>query len=176
MTRIQTRGVAGGAAACVSAVLLAACAASPPGGFSAGNARAHVNMLGGTIGIRPVGTDANRRAREYIVSELARSGFDVHVQETDAVRPEAGRTAHVFNIVAVSAGRRPDAVALVSHYDSVPAGPGAADAGLGVARFCSQSVISSVLPSTRTPPAIPPSVSRSPSQIAAMGTPKKVTR
>ncbi|MBE3071585.1 MAG: M20/M25/M40 family metallo-hydrolase, partial [Acidobacteria bacterium] len=135
MTRIPGRGFAAGTAACVSAFLLSisACAAPPPGGFSVANGRAHVRMLGGTIGIRPAGTDANRRAREYFVSALARTGFEVHVQETDAVRPELGRTVHVFNIVAVSAGRQPDAVALVSHYDSVPAGPGAADAGLGVA-------------------------------------------
>ena len=139
MTRIPRRRVAAGAAGCVTISLLsvlvysAAPAAPPSGGFSVANARAHVDMLAGSIGIRPVGTDANRRAREYIISELARSGFDVHVQEVDAVRPEFGRTARVFNIVGVKAGRRPDAVALVSHYDSVPAGPGAADAALGVA-------------------------------------------
>ena len=133
MTNVRARIAAGGAAACLLACFLSACAASPPGGFSVANARAHVNMLGGTIGIRPVGTEANRRAREYIVGELQRAGFDVHVQDTDAVRPEIGRTVHVFNIVAIKPGRGTDAVALVSHYDSVPAGPGASDAGLGVA-------------------------------------------
>jgi len=149
MTRIPGRRVAAGAAACISVFLLAACAGSPPGGFSVANARAHVEMLAGTIGIRPVGTDANRRAREYLVAELRRLGFDVHVQEADAVRPEFGRTVHVFNVVAVSAGRRPDAVALVSHYDSVPAGPGAADAGLGVA-VCLEAARVLVAESDRT--------------------------
>jgi hypothetical protein len=90
-------------------------------------------MLAGTIGIRPVGTDANRRAREYIVLELTRSGFDVHVQEADAVRPELGMSAHVRNIVAIRAGREASAVGIIAHYDSVPFGPGAADDGLGVA-------------------------------------------
>ena len=122
-----------GAALWFLAVTSVACTTPAPGGFSVANARAHIEMLAGTIGIRPVGTDANRRAREYIVSELARAGFDVHVQEENAVRPQIGRTVHVFNIVAISPGAGADAVALVSHYDSVPFGPGAADAGLGVA-------------------------------------------
>src|SRR4051812_35299797 len=73
------------------------CARSP-GLFSEQNARAHVNMLAGTIGSRPVGTPANQRAREYIVSQLALFGLDVRVQETDARRPELGRTARVANI------------------------------------------------------------------------------
>lgn len=133
MTSSSGRIAAGGTAACLLICLLSACAASPQSAFSVANARAHVKMLGGTIGIRPVGTEANRRAREYIVSELRRAGFDVHIQETDAVRPEVGRTVHVFNIVAVRPGREAPAVGLVSHYDSVPFGPGAADAGLGVA-------------------------------------------
>jgi hypothetical protein len=90
-------------------------------------------MLGGTIGSRPVGTEANRRAREYLVEQLTRSGFQVHVQEADATRPEFGQTARVSNIIGVLPGAVPDAIALVSHYDSTPDGPGAADAGLGVA-------------------------------------------
>ncbi len=133
MTSISVRIAAGGTASCLLICLLSACAASPQNAFSVPNARAHINMLGGTIGIRPVGTDANRRAREYLVGELRRAGFDVHIQETDAVRPEVGRTVHVFNVVAVRPGRENAAVGLVSHYDSVPFGPGAADAGLGVA-------------------------------------------
>jgi len=90
-------------------------------------------MLAGVIGSRPAGTDASRRAREYVIAELRRSGFDVRVQQADAVRSEIGRTARVSNIIAVKAGTRPDAVALVSHYDSPPESPGAADDGLGVA-------------------------------------------
>jgi len=122
-----------GAAVWFLAVTSVACTTPAPGGFSVANARAHVEMLAGTIGIRPVGTDANRRAREYIVSELARRGFDVHVQEADGVRPEFGTAAHVFNIVAIKAGRTEAAAGIVAHYDSTPFGPGAADDGLGVA-------------------------------------------
>lgn len=90
-------------------------------------------MLAGTIGSRAVGTAENVRARQYIVEQLGLYGFDVRVQETDARRADIGLTARVNNIIAVKAGRERGAVALVSHYDSAPEAPGAADDGLGVA-------------------------------------------
>ena len=104
----------------------------PPGLFSEPNARAHIGMLAGTIGSRPIGTPANASARAYIVDQLRLFGFDVRVQEADARRASVGLTARVSNIIAVRPGRRSEAIALVSHYDSVPAGPGAADDALGV--------------------------------------------
>jgi hypothetical protein len=115
-------------------VLLAAAGCSrKPGVFSEQNAQSHVSMLAGTIGSRPVGTEANARARAYIVDQLKLYGYDVRVQETDGRRPELGRTAHVSNVIAVLPGRRPEAIGLLSHYDSAPDSPGAADDGLGVA-------------------------------------------
>jgi hypothetical protein len=110
----------------------AACARNP-GLFSEQNARAHVSMLAGTIGRRPVGTEANDRARAYILDQLKMYGYEVRVQAVDARRPELGRTAHVNNIIAVLAGRRSEAIGLVSHYDSAPESPGAGDDALGVA-------------------------------------------
>lgn len=101
--------------------------------FSVPGARTHVEMLAGTLGIHPVGTDTNRRAREYLVDQLTRSGFRVHVQQAEARRPGFGLTVRVSNVVGVLPGLVPDAIALVSHYDSTPDGPGAADDGLGVA-------------------------------------------
>ncbi len=90
-------------------------------------------MLAGTIGSRPVGSEANARARAYVIDQLKLYGYDVRVQETEASRPELGRTARVSNIIATLNGRRPEAIAIVSHYDSAPESPGAADDGLGVA-------------------------------------------
>jgi hypothetical protein len=90
-------------------------------------------MLAGTIGSRAVGTPANQRAREYVVSQLKLFGFDVRVQEADARRPELGRTARVANIIANLPGARPEAIGLVAHYDSRAETPGATDDGLGVA-------------------------------------------
>ena len=56
--------------------------------FTVRNARAHVDMLAGSIGSRPSGTDANARARAYIVDQLRVFGYQVRVQETDARRQE----------------------------------------------------------------------------------------
>ena len=111
---------------------LSGCARTAPR-FSLENARAHVDMLAGTIGSRPIGTAENARARDYVVDQLRLYGFDVRVQETDAQRPEIGRTAHVFNVIGVKPGTERGALALVAHYDSAPESPGGADDGLGVA-------------------------------------------
>src|SRR4051812_33458606 len=111
---------------------LAACSRTP-GVFSQQNARAPLSMLAGTIGSRPIGSEANARARAYVIDQLKLYGYDVRVQETDAQRAEIGRTAHVSNIIATLSGRRREAFGLVSHYDSAPEAPGAADDGLGVA-------------------------------------------
>ncbi|MGH9411682.1 MAG: M20/M25/M40 family metallo-hydrolase [Vicinamibacterales bacterium] len=119
-------------AVAASIVAVSACAREAPR-FSLENARAHVEMLADTIGSRPIGTPANARARAYIIDQLRLFGYDVRVQEIDARRPELGRTAHVSNIIATKAGADPRAIGLVSHYDSVPESPGAADDGLGVA-------------------------------------------
>jgi hypothetical protein len=110
----------------------AGCSRREPGLFSEQNARAHVGMLAGTIGSRPIGSAANARARAYIVDQLRLFGFDVRVQETEARRVSIGRAARVANIIAVKPGRRSEAIGLLSHYDSVPAGPGAADDAFGV--------------------------------------------
>jgi hypothetical protein len=113
-------------------LILPACSRSV-GVFSEPNARAHISMLAGTIGNRPIGTAANARARAYVIDQLKLYGYDVRVQETDARRPELGRTARVANVIAVLPGKRREAIGLLSHYDSSPEAPGAADDGLGVA-------------------------------------------
>jgi hypothetical protein len=115
------------------AVLAGPACSRPAPFFSVDNARAHVNRLAGTIGARPLGSEANRRAREYLIEQLRFYGFTVRVQEADAARAEYGLTAHVANIIAVHPGRDASAIALVAHYDSDDAAPGAADDGLGVA-------------------------------------------
>ena len=119
--------------AAVVLLILAAGCSRPAPRFSLDNARAHVQMLAGTIGSRAVGTPENARARDYVIDQLRLYGYDVRVQETDARRAALGLTAHVSNIVAVKAGAERNAIALISHYDSSPHAPGAADDGLGVA-------------------------------------------
>jgi hypothetical protein len=111
---------------------VAGCAREPEV-FSIRNARAHLEMLAGTIGSRPTGTEAHARARAYIIDQLTIFGYQVRVQETDASRPELGRTARVANIIAVLPGTRQEAIGLLSHYDSRGDTPGAGDDAFGVA-------------------------------------------
>ena len=113
-------------------ICCSACGGQAPR-FSLENARAHVQMLAGTIGSRPIGTPENQRARQYIVDQLRLYGFEVRVQETDARRPDLGLTARVANIIAVRAGAERSAIALLSHYDSAAESPGGGDDGFGVA-------------------------------------------
>ena len=119
------------ATAIACALFLSACVTDSR--FSEPNARAHVNQLAGTIGSRPAGSEANRRAREYLIDQLRFYGYTVRVQEADARRPELGLSAHVFNIIAIVPGTSPDALGLVAHYDTRATSPGAGDDGLGVA-------------------------------------------
>ena len=116
----------------ISLTALQGCSRSA-GVFSDHNARAHVQVLAGLIGSRPVGTPENARARAYIIDQLKLYGFTVRVQETDARRSEFGLSARVANIIAVLPGTRSEAIGLLSHYDSSPDAPGAADDAFGVA-------------------------------------------
>jgi acetylornithine deacetylase/succinyl-diaminopimelate desuccinylase-like protein len=116
----------------ISFTALQGCSRSA-GLFSDQNARAHVEMLAGTIGSRPAGTPENARARAYIIDQLKLYGYAVRVQETDARRSDFGLTARVANIIAVLPGTRGEAIGLLSHYDSTPDTPGAADDAFGVA-------------------------------------------
>lgn len=121
------------APACLLALTVIAGCSRSPGVFTERNARAHVEMLASTIGSRPAGSEANARARAYIVDQLRTFGFQVRVQETDARRPELGRTARVANIIGVLPGARREAVGLLSHYDSGRENPGGGDDAFGVA-------------------------------------------
>ncbi len=111
-------------------LVLAGCARTER--FNVQNAHAHVERLTAS-GSRWSGTPANEKARAYLIETLQLYGFDVRVQEADASWREAGVTTRVANIIAVKPGQQRDAIALVSHYDSVAWGPGAGDDALGTA-------------------------------------------
>lgn len=101
--------------------------------FSDAGARVHLDTLGSRIGSRWIGTPANAQAREYLVAQLGMHGFVVRAEPAIARRAPLGLSARVINVVAVKAGEIPDAIAIVSHYDSVPDGPGGGDDAFGVA-------------------------------------------
>lgn len=85
------------------------------------------------LGPHPVGSTANATLRDRIVARFRQLGYTPRVQR-DFACSRWGRCATVENIVAEIPGRESGkSVLLVSHYDSVPAGPGVADDGSGVA-------------------------------------------
>src|SRR5205085_6799949 len=76
---------------------------------------------------------AHDAVRDRLVVHLQSLGYEVTVQRVFACTANAV-CAPVQNILARAAGdNRPDALLLTAHYDSVAAGPGASDDGLGVA-------------------------------------------
>ncbi|ALN85957.1 peptidase M20/M25/M40 family protein [Lysobacter capsici] len=133
-----------GLAAIVAAVAVTWSLSSPPavrgdGGaghaFSVERAMSHVRQIARAP--HPTGSAANAKVRDYLVAQLRASGLQVEVQRE--LSSGQGSFAWVENVVGVlpatgaSAGKSRDAVLLMSHYDSIPWAPGAADAGAGVA-------------------------------------------
>ena len=117
----------------IAGLLGAAGCAGPAPDFPTAAARTHVVHLGAAIGSRPTGTEANRRAREYLIETVSRAGLSVRVQTADVYSPRFGVAGRVHNIIGTREGARRDAIALVAHYDSVPEGSGAADDAFGTA-------------------------------------------
>ena len=108
-------------------------ASAPLSGFSAERAMAHVTQIARRP--HPVGSAEHTRVREYLTGELAKLGLDVELQRAVVRRGSPIlRMARVENVLARIAGTESTgALLLASHYDSVPAAPGAADAGSAVA-------------------------------------------
>jgi hypothetical protein len=106
-------------------------ASAPADEFSAVRARA---MLAGILGDQephPVGSAADVRVRQGILDELQSLGYKPHVESGFACSSD-GVCAEVQNVLARLDGNEGGkAILLASHYDSVPAGPGASDDGAG---------------------------------------------
>ncbi len=82
----------------------------------------------------PVDTGANDALRERLLTEIEALGFEPVVRDDFQCWNKWGAVcARVRNVLFWATEPGPDAVMLASHYDSVPAGPGAADDGAGVA-------------------------------------------
>jgi peptidase M28-like protein len=100
--------------------------------FSAGRVR---ELLERTIrpGVpHPTGSADHARMRDAVIAEFRALGLEPEIQETFASFGN-GDAEQVQNIVVHLRGTEgDDAIALVAHYDSVPAGPGVADDASGV--------------------------------------------
>ncbi len=126
-----------------------------PDEFSAGRARAALERL-----ILPgvshcVGSADHARMRDAVVEEFRGLGFEPEILTTFASnrhysRAMAQNVSQVRNIVVRLEGTEgKDAILLVAHYDSVPAGPGVADDGSGVAAILEIARILKARPAPR---------------------------
>ena len=110
-------------------------ASAGAGEFSAERALLHLNAFAKAP--HPIGSLEHDRARDYLVAQLTALGLAPEIQRTTAVTAQYQAAGTVENIVARWKGTSggSDAVTLLAHYDSVPAGPGAGDDGAGVAAW-----------------------------------------
>jgi len=83
----------------------------------------------------PVDSNANDDVRQRLVTEISDLGFEPIVRDDFICKPypNSASCARVQNVMFWLNEPGPDAVIVASHYDSVPAGPGASDDGIGVA-------------------------------------------
>jgi hypothetical protein len=150
--------IAGIGAALILAVTLAAYRTPAPLGldaaptlFSAARAQQILEELVGDGVPHPMGSAANNEVRDRIVKRLNALGFSTELQ-TGLSCNDSGACGTPTNIVATrGAWTGNDAVMLAAHYDSVPAGPGASDDGVGVANLLEIARVLSTMPSPKHP-------------------------
>jgi Zn-dependent M28 family amino/carboxypeptidase len=87
----------------------------------------HINVLSSTIGVRVMGSTGERRAAEYVRTQLSRMGYAVTVQEFPTPRGES------VNVIAEKKGQQRTWVVLGAHLDTKAGSPGADDNASGVA-------------------------------------------
>jgi hypothetical protein len=111
---------------------------APADVFSAGRAIEDIRVIGAVP--HPIGSPANAQVRDYLIGRMRSLGLSPQVQRAQSVYAPPKAVGVIFgatveNLIGVLPGKNHDlpAVALMAHYDSVPASPGAADDAAGVA-------------------------------------------
>jgi len=101
--------------------------------FSAERAMKHVLAIAQRP--HPIGSAEHDRVRDYLVEQLSNLGLGPQIQNATGVGTRYADAGRVQNILARMPGSQKGgpAVLLVAHYDSVEAGPGAADDSAGIA-------------------------------------------
>jgi acetylornithine deacetylase/succinyl-diaminopimelate desuccinylase-like protein len=119
--------------------------------FSAARAQEILKELVGDGVPHPMGSTADTKVRDLIVKRLTALGYTTELQSGLSCN-DFGACGTPTNIVATR-GRLTsnDAVMLAAHYDSVPAGPGASDDGVGVANLLEIARVLSMVPSPKHP-------------------------
>jgi len=109
-------------------------ASSPTTAFSAERAMEALATALAGVGPHPVGSEAAAAFRELLAAHLTAIGLPPRHHIAWTCAPRFAACAPVTNLVVTLPGRETaPAVVLVAHTDSVPAGPGAADDGAGLA-------------------------------------------
>jgi len=105
--------------------------------FDAAAARERLARVLGDESPHPVDSAAQDVVRAALLREIEMLGFAPEVREEFACRPQPGGPlidcAIVRNIVFSIGPESGPAILAATHYDSVPAAPGASDAGIGIA-------------------------------------------
>jgi hypothetical protein len=106
---------------------------APAGEFSGARAAQVLERLLDPQAPHPAGSPEQVQVRERLMQELSSLGLQPELQSGVACSINA-ICSEVVNVVARLDGPGPaQGIALMAHYDSVPAGPGAGDDGQGVA-------------------------------------------
>lgn len=109
----------------------------PAQDFDAARALGRLRRILGDERPHPADSDANDAVRERLLAEIHAIGFEPEVRDDFACRTSkrwsAVSCARVQNVVFRAGPAAGEAIMVASHYDSVAAGPGAADDGSGVA-------------------------------------------
>jgi Peptidase family M28 len=107
------------------------------GGFDTARAMARLQRILGDQRPHPVDSAANDEVRGRLLAELRALGLAPRVADSftcnGATTGQTVSCARIRNVVATIGPAEGRHVLLVSHYDSTPTGPGAADDGIGIA-------------------------------------------
>jgi len=95
--------------------MMSSAQSAPTRGFDSARAFEHLRRQV-SLGPRPSGTPAIVETRRYILEQLKASGIDAREQAFIAMTP-LGEVS-MANIIATIPGKRPDRLALASHYDT----------------------------------------------------------
>lgn len=108
----------------------------PADAFDAARTIERLTAILGDAQPHPTGAAANDAVRARLLDQIEALGFTVEVRERffcNTMRTGAAICAQPINVAFWVTPPGDNAVMLTAHYDSVPAGPGAADDGMGVA-------------------------------------------
>jgi hypothetical protein len=118
-------------------VPLPAAESAKAGGFDTARAMARLQRILGDQRPHPVDSAADDALRGRLIGEMQALGLNPRITDdltcNGAATAQTVSCARIRNVVATIGPSEGRHVLLVSHYDSTPTGPGAADDGIGVA-------------------------------------------